>query len=318
MSWIKAIILQANKSTLDKLSDNGNILLFNGSPVGGGDISGISFEDWTVGQQVQIVDDIPPLDPEVATISISNVQQTSLTLNWGQSASLDVSEYEVYKGGTIMATLAPPYSKFQFLEYKVTQLLPNTTYTFSIKAVDTSNNRSKGVSITTKTIGNRAIAMNGITDFLKLPSLTFTTIELKFALHLPIPVPSNVSIVDARSGIANAYYERSSNGSDNIGAGWNSIYINGVINQNIPIPNDVVTILQLNLSYAGTDDINIFSNSGGEQRAAGSIYYVKLFNNGNLVAYYDFTTQFIGSVVDDSSGKGSPAAILTGGTWITP
>lgn len=280
--------------------------------------SGISLGNLTNGDIVQLIDTTPPLDIDVTKILVSNIGINGLTLNWSQSSSLDVSLYEIYEGVTLLGSVTPSYSIFQTMLFNITGLSPNTTHTYTIKVKDNGDNRSNGVNVTTKTLGNQAISMNGTTDFLKLPLLTFTTIEMKFSLNLPVPVVTNISIIDARNGIATGYYERSTNNSDNAGASWSSIYINGTLKMATIIPNASITVLQLNLAVSGTDDVNIFSNSLGNQRATGTIYYVKLFNNGNIVAYYDFTTQFAGSSVTDISGNGNPSATLTGGTWITP
>ena len=102
----------------------------------------------------------------------NNTTGTSLTLNWTASTSTDVAGYEVYRGTTLLNTVTGT-------NYNVTGLTVNTQYTFTVKAIDTSNNISSGTSITVTTIDNIApiltITPGGI--FTENKVVTMTTNE---------------------------------------------------------------------------------------------------------------------------------------------
>jgi chitodextrinase len=91
----------------------------------------------------------PPADTtapdDVADISSSNITDSGLTLSWTASVSTDVTAYQIYKDTEWIGTTDLTY-------YNVAGLTPSTTYDFTIKAVDGSNNVSTGVTVQYSTV----------------------------------------------------------------------------------------------------------------------------------------------------------------------
>lgn len=81
------------------------------------------------------VDNTVPSTPE--NFSLSNLAQTSVYLSWGASNDLSgIKEYVIYKNGE-------PMINTQNTVYSVTDLAPNTNYSFYITVIDNANNESE-------------------------------------------------------------------------------------------------------------------------------------------------------------------------------
>jgi endoglucanase len=82
----------------------------------------------------------PPTDTQAPTapvLSVSNIAQTTLTLNWTAATdNIGVTGYEVYQGATLLN------GNVTTLTYNVTGLTCNTPYTFTVKAKDAAGNKS--------------------------------------------------------------------------------------------------------------------------------------------------------------------------------
>jgi hypothetical protein len=156
------------------------------------------------------------------------------------------------------------------------------------------------------------LQMDGVDDYLKLPSLTFNKIVADVVVRRRTDIARFVW--DFRSGIGFAYLQQTTGGVDAWGTG--TFKVNGTTqtNNTACIPNGTRATLEHSFSAAGTDDGNIFTNNGvsANTQISGDIYDIKIYNGATLVAHYDMT---IGNV-QDQSGNGFHAT-LTGGTWIT-
>ena len=97
-------------------------------------------------------DTTPPAN--VASVSTSNLAETSVTLTWTASSSGDVSGYDIYNGSTFITTVT-------VLTYNVTGLTASTQYTFWVKARDAAGNVATGTSTTATTA---AVAVTAITS----------------------------------------------------------------------------------------------------------------------------------------------------------
>ncbi len=91
-----------------------------------------------------IEDNEPPTKPTDLVASNTTARET--TLNWTASTdNIGVTGYDIYKDNSVIATV-------QGTTYIVTGLVPETTYTFMVKAKDASGNQSEesdSVSVTT-------------------------------------------------------------------------------------------------------------------------------------------------------------------------
>lgn len=107
-----------------------------------GNISAIQTIVYTLDETIPS-DTTPP--ENVTGLSVSNKTQTGLTLSWVASTSSDTASYDVLNGSTVIANVTGT-------TYNITGLVANTTYTFTVKAKDTSDNIASGTSITEKTL----------------------------------------------------------------------------------------------------------------------------------------------------------------------
>ncbi|MCE5172817.1 lytic polysaccharide monooxygenase [Paenibacillus profundus] len=93
------------------------------------------------------VDTIPPTAP--TNLAVSNITATSASLTWNASTdNIGVTDYKIYKGSTLAAT-----TNGTTLTYNLTGLTANTSYTYTVRAVDAANNisaNSNAVTFTTQ------------------------------------------------------------------------------------------------------------------------------------------------------------------------
>jgi chitodextrinase len=124
-------------------------------------------------------DTTPP--NEVTNLAVSNNNTgTSLTLSWTASTSSDIASYDVYNGATFLANVTAT-------TYGVTGLTRGTSYTFYVKAKDTSGNVSTGVSITAT--ATDTTAPNNVTN-LATSSVTATSLTLSWTASTSTDVAS--------------------------------------------------------------------------------------------------------------------------------
>ncbi|GKU79878.1 hypothetical protein L3i20_v242750 [Paenibacillus sp. L3-i20] len=81
---------------------------------------------------------------EVTNLAAANHTETSLTLSWSASVSLDVASYDIYKDSVFLINVTGT-------TYNVTGLSADTQYSFSVRAKDLSGNVANGVSVTART-----------------------------------------------------------------------------------------------------------------------------------------------------------------------
>lgn len=90
-------------------------------------------------------DNVPPTKP--GTLSIVSVDSNSVAFSWGPSTdNVGIKLYEIYKEGSLLGSTTST-------TYKATGLLDNTLYTFSVIAVDLSDNTSEPSTLAAKTSG---------------------------------------------------------------------------------------------------------------------------------------------------------------------
>lgn len=94
---------------------------------------------------VYYIDITPP--EEVTALTMTNVGERSVTLSWTASTSNDLSRYEVYQGTTKLSDVFTT-------SYNVSNLVPNNPYTFKVVCVDSTGNKSTGVTVSGSTLAD--------------------------------------------------------------------------------------------------------------------------------------------------------------------
>jgi chitodextrinase len=99
-----------------------------------------------------VTDTTPPAAPSNASVSGTAFSSSRIDVSWGASSSTDVSGYLVFRNGTQVGRVDLPGG----LHFSNNGLAASTTYTYSVKAVDSAGNVSSataGVSVKTLASG---------------------------------------------------------------------------------------------------------------------------------------------------------------------
>lgn len=203
---------------------------------------------------------------------------------------------------------------------KLTYSAPLTlTATDTIKAYarDTAGNESAVQSVTyTKQAASAGsyLQMNGTTDILKSPSITFNKVVID-AEPTGGEASKQQMLMDARPGLANSYvYRENTTHNTTWSTNISSFLVDGVAKTNFQaetIPNARKTF-EINTNAVATDDINFFSRTfDNTWSMSGKIYNIKIYNGATLMAHYDMS---LGNVQDQSGNNNH--GVLTGGTWV--
>ena len=104
-------------------------------------------EDYTVVIESAQADTTAPTAP--TNLSASNVEQTTLSLNWSASTdNVAVTEYDIYQGASLLGSTANT-------SVNITGLTAATAYTFSVRAKDEAGNVSSASNINVTTLSNQ-------------------------------------------------------------------------------------------------------------------------------------------------------------------
>ncbi|WP_028550858.1 fibronectin type III domain-containing protein [Paenibacillus sp. UNC451MF] len=270
----------------------------------------VYYEDWSDLEPVNVINTVPP--DNVTNLTASKVQGNLVTLSWTASSSNDVTGYGIYNGTVYVGSTAST-------TYDVTGLNPETTYTFAVKTINKDGLTSNGASISVTTpILTYALSMNGTTDYVQTPSLSFDTVIMDILVD-PKSMVYN-SYLDATRGIPQSAFGRNSSGYDYLQSAWKSVSINGVdktagANISAIVPTQQRITVTVVLKSPGKSILVLFANQLGSIPMKGILYSVKIMSGGVVTALYDFTKPFTGTAVPDSSGNNQTAK-LQGGTWI--
>lgn len=114
--------------------------------------------------------------PTAPTLSASGTTQTTTNLSWsGATDNVAVTDYDVYKGATLLGSTAST-------SYAVTGLVASTAYTFSVRAKDAAGNisvSSNVVNVTTSAVAGDTTAPSTPTS-LTASGTTQTTTSLSW------------------------------------------------------------------------------------------------------------------------------------------
>jgi hypothetical protein len=129
------------------------------------------------------------------------------------------------------------------------------------------------------TPASKGLIMDGVSNYLQLPSMTMDSVEIDCML-----TGGDSMVLDTRNGFPNGWVSKIGKGTNNL-----KTFVNGI--ETSVLSNDQRIKLLVTFSNSFTDDINIFSSSGGGTRTQGILYGVKCYLNGQVVADYDFTKE---------------------------
>lgn len=150
---------------------------------------------------------------------------------------------------------------------------------------------------------------DGVDDYLKTPSLTFTKVEMLFEITEKI---GGANYVNGGGSTGDFVGRNSQNTAEQINNFTATIKGISVTNsKDIIVANERALIIA---NYTRSPNILTFMGRtayGGSAFGCGKIFYIKVYNGDTLVAYYDMST----GTVDDQSGNGNHATII-GATWV--
>lgn len=271
----------------------------------------VYYEDWTGNETVTLIRTVPPAN--VTDLTASTVQATAVTLTWTASTSENVAAYDVYNEAAYVGQTTNT-------TFTITDLSPETSYSFTVKTRDNEGLTSSGAVVTATTPKLAyALAMNGSSDYLTTPSISFDTVVLDISVTPNINTYS--AYIDASKSIAQSTVGRDSTGRDFMQTAWKAIFVDGVDKTSLQgttalVPFNQRTTVRVVLKTAGKSVVTVFANQLGKINMKGVLYGIQFTRGGNVVSVYDFTVPFMGTAVPDQSGNNNTAK-LQGGTWIT-
>lgn len=213
-----------------------------------------------------------PTDP--SNIVVSNITGTSLTLTWNASTdNVAVTGYDVFQGDTFLTTVASN-------SVKVTGLVANTSYSFSIRAKDAAGNTSILLSrqVTTAdteapTVPTNLIADNIGTTALVLywkPStdnlaVTSYDVYMNNAFLKNIPVNLNTATISGLTpNSAYSFYVKAKDAAGNVSAASNTVSVKTTDTQAPTAPTNLkatnISARAFSLSWTtSTDNVGVAS-----------------------------------------------------------
>lgn len=186
--------------------------------------------------------------------------------------------------------------------------LVNTSSSLPIRIMTSSGVKSINTIVSTKdAIQKYLLSMDGVNDYIRTPSVTITEVIMEFSA-------SHLGVATQRYFDVNGQWiTRTSANIDTCSAGWGNIYIDDVLVTKATnfVPTNKRVTMRAVLNTATTGVCTIFADSVANLFLGGSLYSVKLYNAGILVAHYNMDTK---TVLDQTTN--TRHATLAGGTWL--
>lgn len=129
----------------------------------GGDHAGNSNMATATTNAATVVDSVPPVWPGGSELILSDMTQSSIKLSWPEAQdNFAVTGYRIFVDDSLEVDKASGDFSYSVTEnvysYTMTELSPNTTYRFTVKAYDAKNNESEpglsGVATTMRSSGD--------------------------------------------------------------------------------------------------------------------------------------------------------------------
>lgn len=264
---------------------------------------------------LQSVKRLMPYD--VTNLIVTDASQTSLTLSWNASKSADVKSYNIYSGTSLIGTTTAT-------TFTATNLTSSTNYSISVKSQNVRGIEGYGTLINTRTLGDFSYAKLANTDYVEVPPISFTSIELIIKFSTVKNAWTNIIVESLKSNPSYNLYSQF-NGTQYARLGFGDMYVNGVLKSDrnyATIPENTKVVIRLDTSGETllTDKWNIFASRAGTSVIRGNIYRVKFYKTDDkgkrvLVSDYDFSYQVTDSKIVDLMGNNEPM-VLHGGSFI--
>lgn len=265
----------------------------------------------TITYTKEVSSDITPPNP-VTGLTAGTAGSNSVPISWTASTSNDVTNYEVsYSTDGVNYTIASQTIANTESAYTVTGLISAVTYTFRVVAIDGAGNRSTSATVQATTINPgmiQTLKMNGTSAYLRAPVITFTKIEMIMNVEWNGATAYYFSCRNATSNQAYAQMQTATtdyNGLCNIT--YNYMFTPDIVNVH-PLPRQRIIKAYFDLTNPSTYNPTIFARDSINSFLKGTIYDVKFYNGGVLVAHYDAKT----GTVQDQSGNGNHATLVGG------
>jgi hypothetical protein len=136
------------------------------------------------------------------------------------------------------------------------------------------------------TPAKKGLVMDGINNYLQLPSMMMDSVEIDVLVNND---GLSRCLIDARVALPNSYiYTKGLVNSDWLTNVWKTVTIDGQLFYDA-IPQNKRVKLKAESFSPFTDEVTVMAVSGGGNKTKGTLYGVKCFLNGQVVAEYDFT-----------------------------
>ncbi|MEW6274436.1 MAG: cadherin-like beta sandwich domain-containing protein [Bacillota bacterium] len=185
-------------------SDPKALMFVNGSPLDSGvpkavnlDYGSNVIEVMVVAQDattktytITVTREYPAIAWNAGSLTASAITAHGMTLTWpGAVSAAGISGYRVYKDGVLLSTLAGSETS-----YNAAGLNPNTSYTFTVKAVDSGGNISPELTLTVSTSDGSSPAIN-------TAALAGATVGAAYNAQLTASGGSGPLSIDAATGV---------------------------------------------------------------------------------------------------------------------
>jgi chitodextrinase len=275
-------------------------------------------------------DTIAPLN--ITGLVANNITTSDLTLTWNASTSSDTVGYDVYKGSTLLNTVAET-------TFSVTGLTPSTSYTFTVKAKDNSGNISSGTNITVSTLAD-TIAPNDVTN-LVASNVLATSVSLSWTAststdvagyqiyngsnYLTTVTGTTYNVTGLSPNTNYTFTVKAKDGYNNIATGATASVLTAYVDTTAP--NDVTglsagtaTVNSIPVGWTLSSSSDVANYEVAYSSDSGSTWTVAsaLVNNSStsytLTGLTSGTTYTIRVVAIDTSGNRSTGASITKAT----
>ncbi|MED3951876.1 fibronectin type III domain-containing protein [Priestia aryabhattai] len=261
---------------------------------------------------LQSVKRLMPYD--VTNLIVADTNRTNLTLSWTASQSADVKNYNIYVGTSLIGTTTAT-------TFMATNLTPSTNYSITVKSQNGGEIEGYGTTINTRTLGNLSYTKLANTDYVEVPSISFTSIELTVKFLTLKNAWTNVIVESLKSNPTYNLYSQF-NGTQYARLGFGDMYVDGVLKPDrnyATIPENTKVVIRLDTlgETLITDKWNIFASRSGTSVIRGNIYRVKFYKTDDqgkrvLVSDYDFSSQVTGSKLNDLMDNNEPMTLHGG------